>query len=125
MKCLVNRTDPSSFIAPVKRIVACMLRLDKIYETLSLKSRVRVANVLLSTGVGLGSDGTDKRRILLQRSSNRGKKKFFSLRREDSGVSKECLVVVLAHGCWTLDINPHLCYEWIHTLQKVSFFPYK
>ena len=59
MKCLVNRTDPSSFIAPAKRIVACMLRLDKIYETLSLKSRVRVANVLLSTGVGLGSDGTD------------------------------------------------------------------
>ena len=35
-------------------------------------------NVLMSTGVGLGSDGTDKRRILLQRSSNRGKKKGFS-----------------------------------------------
>ena len=49
--------------------------------------------------MGLGSDGTDKRRILLQRSSNRDKKKFFSFRREDSGVSKECLVVVLAHGC--------------------------
>ena len=96
----MSRTDPSSFIAPAKRIVACMLRLDKIYETLlSLWSRVRVANVLLSTGVGLGSDGTDKRRILLQRSSNRGKKKFFSFRREDSRVSKECLVVVLAHGC--------------------------
>ena len=27
------------------------------------------------------------------------KKKFLSFRREDSGVSKECLVVVLAHGC--------------------------
>ena len=103
MKCLVNRKDPSSFIAPVKRIVACMLRLDKIYETLSLKSRVRVANVLLSTGVGLGSDGTDKRRILLQRSSNRGKKKVFLIKEGGQRGLKRML------GCgfsaWVLDIG--------------------
>ena len=75
--------------------------------------------------MGLGSDGTDKRRILLQRSSYRGKKKFSSFRWEDSGVSKECLVVVLAHGRQTLDLNPHLCYGSIYTLQKVPFFPQK
>ena len=71
MKCLN--------IAPAKRIVACMLRLDKIYETLL---SLRVANVLLSTGVGLGFDGREDSKVS-----------------KECRVSKECLVVGLAHGC--------------------------
>ena len=90
-------------IAPAKRIVACMLRLDKIYETLlSLQSRVRVANVLLSTGVGLGSDGTDKRRILLQRSSNRVKKVLLIKEGGQQGLKR---ILGCGFSTWVLDIG--------------------
>ena len=82
-------SDLSSFIAPAKRIVACMLRLDKIYETLlSLWSRVRVANVLLSTGVGLGSDGTDNDASFCKEAVTGVKKSFSHLGGRTAGSQK-------------------------------------
>ena len=73
------------------------------YERLlSLQSRVRVANVLLSTGVGLGSDGTDKRRILLQRSSNRGKKSFSYKEGGERGLKR---MLGCGFSAWVLDIG--------------------
>ena len=57
---------------------------------------------LLSTGVGLGSDGTDKRRILLQRGSNRVKKGFLIKERGQQGLKR---ILGCGFSAWGLDIG--------------------